>query len=262
MAAATQGYTPVMIEHLLDEALVNAVRRGDRAMTWKDVERARLVEEVGLGQPVAYTPSEMRLIATHEAGHAAVAYLVAPTRRLEILTIIKRREALGMLAHGDADEVYTRSKTEMLGLIQIALGGQTAEELFFNDVSTGPGGDLLYATNVAAEMVGSCGMLGSLISYAAVRNSAFNDSNIVGRVLADDDGRHRVEDLLQEQKVVVQGLLASNQHLVAALRDALLDRHELIGKEITDVLKAAQAAGDAPDVIDLREPDQVSHAEA
>jgi cell division protease FtsH len=262
LAAATQAYTPVMIEHLLDEALVNAVRRGDQAMTWKDVERARLVEEVGLGQPVAYTEGEKRLIATHEAGHATVAYLVAPTRRLEILTIVKRREALGLLAHGDPEEVFTRSKTEMLGLIQIALGGQTAEELFFNDISTGPGGDLLYATNVAAEMVGSCGMLGSLISYAAIRNSALNDSNIVGRVLADDDGRDRVEDLLQEQKGVVQGLLANNMHLVAALRDALLERHELIGAEITDVLKAAQAAADAPSVIDLRDPDQVSHAEA
>ena len=212
--------------------------------------------------PRSPTCCERRTIATHEAGHATVAYLVAPTRRLEILTIIKRREALGMLAHGDAEEVYTRSKTEMLGLIQIALGGQTAEEIFFNDVSTGPGGDLLYATNVAAEMVGSCGMLGSLISYAAVRNSAFNDSNIAGRVLGDDDGRHRVEDLLQEQKVVVQGLLASNQHLVAALRDALLERHELIGAEITDVLRAAQAEDDAPVMIDLRGHDPVRHAEA
>ena len=55
LAAATQGYTPVMIEHLLDEALVNAVRRGDSQMSWADVERARLVEEVGMGQPVAYT---------------------------------------------------------------------------------------------------------------------------------------------------------------------------------------------------------------
>ncbi len=263
LAAATQGYTPVMIEHLFDEALVNAVRRGDRAMTWSDVERARLVEEVGLGQPVAYTEREKRLIATHEAGHATVAYLVAPTRRLEILTIVKRREALGLLAHGDADEVYTRSRTEMLGLVQIALGGQTAEELFFNDVSTGPGGDLLYATNVAAEMVGSCGMMGSLVSYAAVRNSAFNDSNIAGRVLADEDGRRRVEDLLQDQKVLVQGLLAANQHLVAALRDALLERHELIGTEITDVLKAAQAAAaDPPTLIDLRDVDPVRHAEA
>ena len=144
-----------MIEHLLDEALINAVRRGDVQMNWKDVERARLTDEVGLGQPVAYTDHERRLIATHEAGHATVAWLVAPQRRLEVLTIIKRREALGLLAHGDREDVYTRSRTEMLALIQIAMGGQVAEELFFGDVSTGPGGDLLYATNVAAQMVGA-----------------------------------------------------------------------------------------------------------
>ena len=52
LAGVTQGYSPVMIEHLLDEALVNAVRRGQRQLTWSDVEKARLVEEVGLGQPV------------------------------------------------------------------------------------------------------------------------------------------------------------------------------------------------------------------
>ena len=257
LAAATQGYTPVMIEHLLDEALVNAVRRGDREMTWRDVERARLVEEVGMGQPVSYTDYERRLIATHEAGHATAAFLVAPERRLEVLTIIKRRSALGMLAHGDAEEVYTRSRQEMLALIQIAMGGQCAEEIFFGDVSTGPGGDLLYATNVAAEMVGSCGMLDSLISFAAVQNSAFNDSNIVGRVLADEAARANVDDLLHEQKVVVRGLLEQNSHLVEALRDALLEHEELIGREITDVLKAAQdPSGQAESgdqrVIDLR----------
>ena len=64
---------------------------------------------------------------------------MAPYRRLEILTIVKRRDALGMLAHGDAEDVYTRSRTEMLHLIQIAMGGQSAEEIFFGDVSTGPG---------------------------------------------------------------------------------------------------------------------------
>ena len=242
LASVTQGYTPVMIEHLFDEALVNAVRRGKRAMSVADVDKARLVEEVGMGQPVAYTPHEKRLIATHEAGHAAVAWLVAPQRRLEVLTIVKRRQALGMLAHGDRDEVYTRSRSEMTALIQIAMGGQVAEELFFGDVSTGPGGDLLYATNVAAEMTGSCGMGDTLISYAAIQNSAFSDTNIVGRVLADKAGRARVEELLQRQKVVVSGLLESNQHLVAALRDALLEHHELIGREITDVLEAAAAA--------------------
>ena len=254
LASITHGYTPVMIEHLLDEALINAVRRGAPAMSWRDVEQARIVEEIGLGQPVGYTVHEKRLISTHEAGHATAAYLVAPNRRLEVLSIIKRREALGMLAHGDAEEVYTRSRKEMLALIQIAMAGQVAEELFFDDISTGPGGDLLYATNVAAQMVGAAGMAGTLVSFVAVQNGAMNDTNIVGRVLSDTDGRRRVEELLQEQKTLIKGKLEANQHLIAALRDALLERNELIGSEITDVLHAAESA---PAVIDLRDPADV-----
>ncbi len=111
IAAVTQGYTPVMIEHLFDEALVNALRRGEGAMNRADVESARLTEEVGMGQPVAYTAHEERLIATHESGHATMAHLVAPHRRLEVLSIIKRRDALGMLAHGDSEDVFTRSRS-------------------------------------------------------------------------------------------------------------------------------------------------------
>ncbi|MDQ1696848.1 MAG: cell division protease FtsH [Frankiaceae bacterium] len=259
LAAVTHSYTPVMIEQLLDEALVNAVRRGDMKMTWKDVERARLTTTVGVGQPIGYTDYEKRLIATHEAGHATAAYLVAPSRRLEVLSIIKRREALGMLAHGDAEEVYTRSRTEMLQLIQIALAGQCAEELFFGDISTGPSGDLLYATNVAAQMVGAAGMAGTLVSYAAVQGSAFSDTNLVGRVLGDPEGRGRVEELLQEQKVLIRGRLEANQHIVGALRDALLARDELVGREIAAVISAAGGAADLDEtarVIDLR--DQVA----
>jgi ATP-dependent Zn protease len=168
--------------------------------------------------------------------------LVAPERRLEILTIIKRRESLGLLAHGDKEDVYTRSRKELTALIQIAMGGQVAEELFFGDVSTGPAGDLLYATNVAAQMVGSAGMTDTLVSYAAVQSNGFSDTNLVGRVLGDSVGRRRVEELLQRQKVVVRGLLETHSHLVAALRDALVERHELIGTEITDVLEQAMAS--------------------
>ncbi|HSO04173.1 MAG TPA: AAA family ATPase, partial [Candidatus Limnocylindrales bacterium] len=202
IAAVTQGYTPVMIEHLFDEALVNALRRGEGAMNRADVESARLTEEIGMGQPVAYTPYETRLIATHESGHATMAHLVAPHRRLEVLSIIKRRDALGMLAHGDSEDVFTRSRSEMLALIQIAMGGQVAEELFFGDISTGPGGDLSYATTVAAQMVGAVGMGGSLISLAAVQQSALSDSNLVGRVLSDPAGRAAVEAILSDQKQV------------------------------------------------------------
>lgn len=258
IAMVTNGYTPAMLEGVFDEALVNAVRRGATGMSRADVETARLTMEIGMGQPKAYTAHEERLIATHEAGHATVAWLVAPERRLEVLSIVKRREALGMLAHGDAEDVYTRSRDEMTRLIRISMGGQVAEELFFDDVSTGPGGDLLYATNVAAQMVGACGMTDTLVSYLAVQNAPFTDTNIVGRVLADPDGRARVERLLQEQKEAVRALLAENMHLVAALRDALVARRELIGREITDVLTEARAAAatTAPAtavVIDLRD---------
>jgi cell division protease FtsH len=265
IAATIQAYTPAMIEGLLDEALITAVRRGSTAMSRADMEDARLTMEIGMGQPKAYTAHEQRLIATHEAGHATTAWLVAPHRRLEVLSIIKRRDALGLLAHGDHEEVYTRSRAEMRALIQISFGGQCAEEIWFEDVSTGPAGDLLYATNVAAQMIGAAGMENTLISFAAVQNSAFNDSNLVGRVLADDAGRRMVEELLEEQKLVTRRLLSDNRHLVEALRDALLERQELIGSEITDVLEAAHACRPAvadppaiapaePATIDLRDP--------
>jgi cell division protease FtsH len=228
------------------------LRRGERAMSRADVEQARLIEEVGLGQPAAYTDHEARLIATHEAGHTVLAHLVAPERRLEILTIIKRRDALGLLAHGDREDVFTQSRKQMLSLIQIAMGGQVAEELFFGDISTGPGGDLLYATNVAAQMVGAVGMTDTLISYQAVQPGALSETNLVGRVLGDEAGRDRVDRLLHEQRDVARAILGANRHLVEALRDALLERHELIGDEIIAVIEAASAAVQ-PATLDLRD---------
>ncbi|NAZ87995.1 AAA family ATPase, partial [Kineococcus indalonis] len=254
LAGITNGYSPVMIEGLLDEALVNAVRRDADGMSWADVEHARLVTEVGLGQPVAYTAHEERLIATHEAGHATVAWLVAPQRRLEVLTIVKRASSLGLLAHGDAEDVYTRSRAELSGLIEIAFGGQVAEELFLGDVSTGPAGDLQAATTTAAQMVGAAGMAGTLVSFTAVQNGALADGNLVARVLGDTEGRRLVENLLSERKEAVRELLGRHRHLVAALRDALLERHELIGSEITDVLEAARAAHPAAQQPEAQEP--------
>jgi ATP-dependent Zn protease len=255
LAAVTQDYSPAMIEGLFDEALINAVQDSRRAMCWTDVEQARIDSEIGLGQPVRYTDHEAKTIATHEAGHATIAWLVAPERRLEVLSIIKRRSALGLLAHGDRDDVYLRSRSQLLAMMQIAMGGQSAEEIFFGDVTTGPSGDLMTATAVAAQMVGAAGMTNTLVSYAAIQNSGFSDTNIVGKVLGDRAGRDAVEELLQEQKMKAKGLLESNRHLVEALRDALLERHELIGHEITDVLEAAAAAAipPAPAVIDLRD---------
>ncbi len=236
LAASTNGWTPVMIEHLLDEGLVNAVRRGAAAMSYTDIERARITELVGLGQPVRYSSAEQSLIATHEAGHAVVAWLVAPSRTLEVLTIVKRGAALGLLAHGDGEEVYTRSTDDLRALVQIAMGGLVAEELFFGQTSTGPASDLAAATRTAAQMVGAAGMTGSLVSFLAT------GQDLATAVLGDRAARAQLESLLDAARDTVRLLLSRNRHLVEALRDALLERHELIGVQITDVLEAAHTA--------------------
>ncbi|HKN89893.1 MAG TPA: AAA family ATPase, partial [Acidimicrobiia bacterium] len=237
LAAMTSGYSPVMIEHLFDEGLVWALRDGRPAMTWADVQQAKFTEEIGLKQPVEYTDGEKRRIATHEGGHAVVAHLVSD-RNLEVLSIIKRRDALGLLAHSDAEERFTRTEDELKGLMAIAFGGMVAEELSFGAASTGPAGDLSYATALAAQMVGSFGMGGTLISFEAVEAGPLA-AGIVAKVLANDDARKRVEVLLLEAKETARRLLAEHRHLLEPLVAALLERNELVGDEITDVLERA-----------------------
>jgi len=243
LAALTTGYTPARLENLFDEALVEALRRGSRSMSLRDVHAARLVADVGLGQPVSYTDHEARLIATHEAGHAVVAHVVAPHRRLEVLTIVKRKDALGMLAHNDTEDVFTRSRSELLALIQIAFGGMVAEEVFFGEPSTGPSSDLHYATTVAAQMVGAAGMVKSLINLSA--GASAGGGNLVSQVIADAEARASVETLLAEQKLAARRVLEAHRGQVEALRDALLERHELVGGQILEILGA--------EVFDVRE---------
>ena len=233
----TFGYSPVMIEHLLDEALVWALRRGAEALDWHDIQQAKMTEEIGLKQPVEYTEHERRTIATHEAGHATVAHLVGKDRKLEVLSIIKRKDALGLLAHSDLEERFTKTRTEIVALIQIAMGGMVAEELFFGEAGTGPAGDLQAATTAAAQMVGSLGMAGSLISYDAI--AVAGAQNVVAKVLATDSGKDAVDRILNDAKSAVGAMLDSHRHVVAALRDSLLERDELLGDEIIAVIEEA-----------------------
>jgi len=236
LAAVTGGYTPVMLEHVLDEALVWALRRGASALSWQDIARAKMTEEVGLAQPVEYTEAERRTIATHEAGHAVVAWLAGSSRKLEVLSIIKRKEALGLLAHSDLEERWLTSQSELESLIRISLAGMVAEELFFGEVTTGPASDLKAATTYASMMVGSLGMAGSLFSYDAIEAPA---TNIVGKVAGNDEARSRVENVLDEALEKTRTTLDAYRHVVEELRDTLLEREELIGDEIVAVIVAA-----------------------
>ena len=235
------GYTPVMVEHLLDEALLVAIRQGRREMNLNDIYEAKLTEEIGLKQGVTYTDADRRAVATHEAGHAAVAYFLGHDRRLEVLSIIKRRQSLGLLAHGDMEERFTRSRSEIESHVAIALGGLVSEEQFLGESGTGPASDLAQATALAAQMVGSFGMAGSLISYDAVAEGPISRTNLVAKLLADKDGKRRVEDILDTQKQRVEALLVENRDVVMALRDALEERDELVGDEILEVIEKAVA---------------------
>jgi cell division protease FtsH len=246
-ASMTLGYSPAMLEHVLDEALVWAIRDGRRQLNWRDIQRARLTEEIGLGQPVAYTTDERDLIATHEAGHAVAAYLCAKDRKLEVLSIIKRRSALGLLAHSDTEERFTKKRSELEALIKVALAGMAAEHIYFGEHGTGPSSDLSAATALVAQMVGSYGMGSSLISYDAVDNGAHSAPNIVAKVLTNDEARGEAEEILKLHKDQVTDLLNKNKHLVEALRDALLEREELIGDEIMTVIEKAEIAYDGAD---------------
>ena len=237
-SAMTLGHTPAMLEHILDEALVWALREGRRELNWRDIQRARLSEEIGLAQPVAYTDRERDLIATHEAGHAVAAYLCAKDRRLEVLSIIKRRQALGLLAHSDAEERFTRTQSELEGTLKIALAGMAAEKLFFGESGTGPASDLLAATELGAQMVGSFGMGSSLVSYEAADNGQ-GGPNIVAKILTNKDTKKEVEDLLRLHQDQVGYLLERNRDLVEALRDALLEQEELLGDDIAAVIEQA-----------------------
>jgi ATP-dependent Zn protease len=259
LAGSTFGYSPVMLEHLLDEALVWALRRGADRLNWEDIQKAKMTEELGLAQPFAYAERERITIATHEAGHATVAWLVAPERNLEVLSIVKRSAALGLLAHSESEERWTRTQAEIEALMRIAMGGMVAEELFFGETSSGVSGDLQAATEAAAQMVGSFGMAGSLISLDAVRSPG--GPNIVAKVLSDDTCRARVDAILDRARDDVRTLLSEHSHLVAALRDALLDRDELVGDQIGSVLEAADAEWHSQ-VVDLRDKEQADETSA
>lgn len=250
LAASTMGYSPASLERLFDEALLFALRDGRERLGVTDLRRARMDIEIGLAEPAEYTPEERRSIATHEAGHATVAHLVGKSRKLDVLTIVKRKDALGLLAHSGKEERYTQRKSEALAMIQISLGGMVAEELFFGESGTGPGGDLVAATRVAVEVVGSLGMAGSLVSFRAAETGPLA-GDLIATVLADDRARAKVEALLDEQKQVVTALLSTNLHIIEALRDALLEREELVDREILEVIDAAQSVGG---LIDLTEP--------
>ena len=98
VAGMTSGYSPAALERLLDEALVIALTHGRTAMSMSDLAEAKMLIELGVTDPTIYTPEERVRVATHEAGHATVAYFLGHSRQMDVLSIVKRRDSLGPAA--------------------------------------------------------------------------------------------------------------------------------------------------------------------
>ncbi len=248
VAGMTFGYSPASLERLMDESLVIALTHGRSAMSMADVAEAKMLVELGVTDETIYTPDERDRVATHEAGHATVAYFVGQTRQLDVLSIVKRRDSLGLLQHSDTEERFTKSSEEMHALLQIAMGGMVAEEHWFDEVSTGPASDLAAATQIGAQMIGACGMGNSLISVAAAGNG-YLEGSLVDKVLGDKNARGELDALLMQACDAAKAIVEAHPEVVEALRDHLLERDELVGSEITDVIDAALAETPEPATI-------------
>ncbi|HVC13773.1 MAG TPA: AAA family ATPase [Acidimicrobiales bacterium] len=239
VAGMTAGYSPVSISHIINTALPLALIKGRVGLTLQDLTEAKVEFETGEKDTAAvYTNEELRRVAFHEAGHATVAYFLGEGRRLDVLSIVKRRDSLGMLAHSDAEERFTRTKGEYEVLLRIAMGGKASEQLFFGEVSSGPAGDLVAATRIAAQMVGAFAFGKSVVSMAADDAAGPLSGGLVSSVLGDHQMRADAEKLLNEAYTDSEAVLRRHSAVVTSLAEALVERRELIGSEIIEVIES------------------------
>ena len=159
LAKGTPGLTGADLENLVNESALLAVRNNKTVVSMIDFENAK--DKVMMGverKSMILTPSDKKVIAYHEAGHALVAYHTLGSDPVHKITIIPRGRALGLTAQIPEIERFNYPKSYMLGRLDILMGGRCAEKLIFNDTSTGAGNDIEVATDIARKMVCEWGM--------------------------------------------------------------------------------------------------------
>ena len=238
LSRMTIGYSPAMLKNIVNDALLFALQDGRDALRWDDLWQAKLTEEIGLKQPVKYTDREKEMVAVHEAAHAVASYtLERDELQIQVITIQKREGALGLVHAQEIEDRYLTTQKQILARIQVALAGLVAEEIWFGQTTGGPSSDLMGATWNAARYVGIYGMGRSLISAAVGGGGGpFADNDPIGRVLADPGRREEIDEILNDCRDRVRALLLRKRDAVEGVRDALLEREELIGDEIEELM--------------------------
>jgi cell division protease FtsH len=178
IAARTAGFAGADLANLVNEAALLAARRDKTAVEMKDFDEAidRLI--AGLEKKRVMSDKERRIVAYHESGHAIVATLLPGLDPVHKISIVQRGfGALGYTMQLPLEDRYLMTRTDLLGQLAVLLGGRSAEEIAFGEISTGAQNDLQRATDIARAMVTEFGMSEELgaVNYNGNKRSAFID---------------------------------------------------------------------------------------
>ena len=242
LAVMTPYSTGASIKDMINEALIIAIRDGRTAITWADVIRAKQQKERGPSEDVEYIERERHAIAVHEACHAVVAYRVRQHMSIDLATIEKGSDYLGMVASIPPDDKFTRWKSEYQSDILVSLASLAGERMFFEgDNSSGVSGDLESATTIASLMEGHWGMGSTISSHAS--NRRFEVGAPGGGKGKDDNDRElrralsdRIEDNLNQLLQKAEKLLEQNRQEILALAHALETHKTLPGEDVLAVI--------------------------
>jgi ATP-dependent Zn protease len=253
LAGATVGYSPARIKNIINEGLIFALQDGRDAVTYDDIWQAMLTDEIGLKQPVIYTPWEKEATSIHEAGHAVARWFLDPAKAVTVITIQKREDALGMVVSMELEERFSRTREEILADIKVSLAGMVAEKLWYDTTTSGPGSDLQAATMRAAQMVAYYGMGPSLLSYGAIPPQAYG-GDTMSALLSDPSFRAEVESILERCRVEVTELLRYKAHCVEAIRDRLMIDEQITGEQFVQLMHTLGEVRESTEVHTLRRP--------
>jgi cell division protease FtsH len=243
LATITPYATGASIKDLVNEALITAIRDGRDVITWPDVIRAKQLKELGPPEDVEYIERERHAVAVHEACHAVLAFRTRQHMEIDIATIEKGSNYLGMVSSIKPEDQFTRWRTEFESDILVGLASLAGERMFFDeDNSSGVAGDLESATLIATQMEGLYGMGMTVSSLSAGqrmqtgapggrgKGSQEDAEAVARRMLAD-----RIEDNLTRLLEDAVGALRDNERWVLSIAHALETHKTVSGEDVTAI---------------------------
>jgi cell division protease FtsH len=248
LATITPYATGATIKDLVNESLITAIRNGRDVITWPDVIKAKQLKELGPPEDVEYIERERHAVAVHEACHALVAFRMRQHMEIDIATIEKGGDYLGMVASIPPEDQFTRWRSEYETDILVSLASLAGERMFFDaDSSSGVSGDLESATTVASYMEGFWGMGTTVSSYSTAKRlevgSPGGGRGGQAKKGQDTEGqaRHaladRIENNLKDLLDRTEDIIRTNRNDVLSLAHALESHKTLSGEDVVAVLE-------------------------